>query len=163
MAADWCILGVKMSQTEQNEQSIEDILANIRSAIKQTPPSKTPTKPSTTTNYELVELTEVIGDDGKIVSLKNDEKITLLQENQLYKKTISDSVKSESKFSSATQENEDLINPSDYAFDNNIELDKFARSKLEKRVQEWLDLNLPTLAREILEKQISDLLNKIRS
>lgn len=152
-----------MSQNEQKEQSIEDILANIKSAIKQSPPSKSPPKPSVATNYELLELTQVVREDGKIVSLKSDEKILPFKENQLYNKTISDSVKSESKFSSLVQENEDLINPSDYAFDNNIELDKFARSKLEKRVQEWLDLNLPTLAREILEKQISDLLNKIRS
>jgi uncharacterized repeat protein (TIGR03843 family) len=82
-----------MSNNRIQTQSIDDILDNIRSAI-----NKPVSKQLVSDNYggyDLLELTDVVQDDGTILQVKKDNNISNHQEIKLSNKILSDTVTSE--------------------------------------------------------------------
>lgn len=159
-----------MSNNRIQTQSIDDILDNIRSAI-----NKPVSKQLVSDNYggyDLLELTDVVQDDGTILQVKKDNNISNHQEIKLSNKILSDIVTSEKLLS-----DEVIVESSKYISDfvdqllhaklfneqeSTAQLRKLAVEVVKPYMQDWLNENLPLIVREVLEKEIKDLINKIK-
>jgi cell pole-organizing protein PopZ len=159
-----------MSNNRIQTQSIDDILDNIRSAI-----NKPVSKQLVSDNYggyDLLELTDVVQDDGTILQVKKDNNISNHQEIKLSNKILSDTVTSEKLLS-----DEVIVESSKYISDfvdqllhaklfneqeSTAQLRKLAVEVVKPYMQDWLNENLPLIVREVLEKEIKDLINKIK-
>ena len=159
-----------MSNKRIQTQSIDDILDNIRSAI-----NKPVSKQLVSDNYggyDLLELTDVVQDDGTILQVKKDNNISNHQEIKLSNKILSDTVTSEKLLS-----DEVIVESSKYISDfvdqllhaklfneqeSTAQLRKLAVEVVKPYMQDWLNENLPLIVREVLEKEIKDLINKIK-
>ena len=151
-------------------KKIKDILDNIRSAI-----NKPVSKQLVSDNYggyDLLELTDVVQDDGTILQVKKDNNISNHQEIKLSNKILSDTVTSEKLLS-----DEVIVESSKYISDfvdqllhaklfneqeSTAQLRKLAVEVVKPYMQDWLNENLPLIVREVLEKEIKDLINKIK-
>jgi cell pole-organizing protein PopZ len=163
-----------MSDNTVQEQSIDDILKNIRTSIKnKTIGHKPATVKHAEYDYDLLELTNIVQDDGSIYKVKIDDNITANQRNQLSNKIISDNVINEKLLS------EEVIGESSKYISDFV--DQLLRAKLfneqgsadqlrrltvevvKPYMQDWLNKNLPLIVREILSKEIKNLITKIKS
>ncbi len=161
-----------MLDNKNHVQSIDDILDNIRSAIKQSNAS-TNSPPNDHNNYDLLELTNIIQDDGTIHNLKKDCNITSSKQIQLSNKIISDSVITEKLLSDEViaESTKDITDFVDQilrvkSFNEQWSADQLhalAVDVVKPYVQDWLNKNLPPIVREILNKEIKDLVLKTRS
>ena len=153
------------------QQSIDDILNNIRSAIKDKSPIQS--RPvSGSAPYDLLELTDVVQDDGSILKIKKHDKIVDDQQIKLSNKIISDSLASEKLLSDevASESAECISSFVDQLLrvklfndqESTGQLNKLSAEVVRPFIQDWLNENLPLIIREILEKEIKDLIAKIK-
>ncbi len=160
-----------MSDNKTQDQSIDSILDNIRSAIKQ---RSTPQDTASFEHgdYDLLELTNVIQDDGTILQVKKDDNVATVEQIQLSNKILSDTVASEKLLS-----DEVVTESSKYISDfvdqllhaklfseqeSTAQLRRLAVEVVKPYMQDWLNENLPLIVREVLEKEIKHLINKIK-
>ena len=153
------------------QQSIDDILNNIRSAIKDKSPIQS--RPvSGSAPYDLLELTDVVQDAGSILKIKKHDKIVDDQQIKLSNKIISDSLASEKLLSDevASESAECISSFVDQLLrvklfndqESTGQLNKLSAEVVRPFIQDWLNENLPLIIREILEKEIKDLIAKIK-
>lgn len=153
------------------QQSIDDILNNIRSAIKDKSPVQS--RPNSgSAHYDLLELTDVVQDDGSVVKIKKHDKIVDDQQIKLSNKIISDSLASEKLLSDevANESTECISSFVDQLLRVKLfndqesagQLNKLSAEVVRPFIQDWLNKNLPLIIREILEKEIKDLIAKIK-
>ena len=160
-----------MSNNKIQTQSIDDILDNIRSAI-QNKPLPDQSISSDYGEYDLLELTNIVQEDGTVLKVKKDNNISDHQEIKLSNKILSDTVTSEKLLS-----DEVIVESSKYISDfvdqllhaklfneqeSTAQLRKLAVEVVKPYMQDWLNENLPLIVREVLEKEIKDLINKIK-
>ncbi len=160
-----------MSNNKMPSQSIDDILDNIRSAIKQRPSSQQSSS-GNDGDYDLLELTDIIQDDGTVLQVKKDDNVIDPKQIKLSNKILSGSVTSEKLLS-----DEVIVESTKYISDfvdhllhaklfneqeSTVQLRRLAVEVVKPYMQDWLNENLPLIVREVLEKEIKDLINKIK-
>lgn len=154
---------------ENNSQSIEEILNNISAAIR----NKTNDVQKSRSNYDLLELTKMVNSDGSIINLKKTTKNIATNENQLSSTLISDKLESESFLANKAAGGCAEIGSKQTDTKGLVEIRDTSKVKLglqgveftdvESLLQDWINKNMPLLAREILEKEIKGLIDKIKS
>ena len=160
-----------MSNNKMQAQSIDDILDNIRSAIQNKQPLPDQLILGDYGEYDLLELTNVVQDDGTVLKVKKDNNISDHQEIKLSNKILSDTLISEKLLS-----DEVMIESSKYISDfvdkllhaklfneqeSTAQLRKLAVEVVKPYMQDWLNENLPLIVREVLEREIKNLINTI--
>ena len=160
-----------MSNSKNHEQSIDDILGNIRSAIDHGAVNKA--APSYLADYDLLELTDVVQDDGTIYKVKKDDNIIRSKQIKLSNKIISDNVTSEKLLTdevigestkAITEFVDQILHVKLFNEQGSAEqLRKLAIDAIKPYMQDWLNKNLPPIVREVLNKEIKDLVSRIKS
>ena len=150
---------MSINPKKTQDMSIEEILKSIRGVIsKHEEPQN---------NEEVLELTNVVDDSGEIDESNDCNDSDKSTQDQYHDHEQTDEhLISEATFQETAESLKDFAHKAKYAAKTAqspkaLTIDKMVEQMMRPQLKEWLDKNLPSLVRELVEKEIKRLIPDI--